>query len=108
MEFISKDNETINPFKGYLEKLTIEKKKVNPVHEIVNFFYKINGWDKMPKDFYKGKMGYGKLASEAKMLYQVLDGNLDDCLWAVDKMHYLAKKNGFSYTIRTCLKHKKL
>jgi hypothetical protein len=97
-----------NPFEGYLERLQKEKKKVNPIHEIVNFYYLLNGWEKMPKDFYRGKMGYGKLAKEAKDLYGVLKEDLDDCMWAIQKMDYLAKKGKFSWSISTCLKHKKL
>ena len=101
-------DDAINPFTGYLENLKKHKKAVNPIHEIVNIYYEINGWAKMPKDFYKGKMSYGKLAQEAKELYEVLDQNLDDCIWALDRMKYLAEKGGFSWTIRTCLKHKKI
>ena len=97
-----------NPFEGYLDRLIIDKKKVNPIHEIVNTYYTLRGWEKMPKTFYVGRNGYGKLAKEAKELYLVLNENLDDCIWAVDKMNYLAEKGKFDWSIRTCLKHKKL
>ena len=95
-----------NPFAGYLANLKKHKPAVNPVHEIVNCYYKINGWEKMPKSFYTGRYAYNKLASEAKKLYQVCDENLDDCIWALDKMKYLAKRGGFDWSIITCLKHK--
>ena len=97
-----------NPFEGYLENLKKHKKAVNPVHEIVNCYYEMNGWAKMPKDFYKGSKSYGKLATEAKELYEVLDHNLDDCIWALDRMKYLAEKGSFSWSISTCLKHKNI
>ncbi len=97
-----------NPFAGYLEKLKRRKQAVNPVHEIVNVYYELRGWDNKRKSFYKGKRSYGKLAYEAKELYKVLDENLEDCLWALDRMKYLAEKGDFEWTISTCLKHKKL
>lgn len=100
--------EVKNPFDGYLDKLLKEKKTVHPIHEIVNTYYRMRGWEKMPKDFYVGKNGYGKLASEAKKLYSVLDENLDDCIWAIDRMKYLADKGKFNWSIITCLKHTKL
>ena len=95
-----------NPFKGYLENLKKHKQAVNPVHEIVNCYYKMEGFEKMPKEFYTERYSYRKLASEAKMLYQACNENLDDCIWALDKMKYLAEKGGFDWSIITCLKHK--
>ena len=96
-----------NPFKGYLDNLKKHKQAVNPVHEIVNTYYKMQGWDDKPKRFYKKKeRSYPKLAYEAKILYQALGGNLDDCIWAIDKMKYLAEKGKFDWSIITCLKHK--
>ena len=95
-----------NPFKGYLKKLKKHKQAVNPVHEIVNCYYKMNGWEKMPKEFYKDRYAYNKLANEAKMLYIACNEILDDCIWALDKMKYLAEKGGFDWSIITCLKHK--
>ena len=103
-----KSTELKNPFAGYLENLKKHKNAVNPIHEIVNTYYKINGWEKMDKSFYAGKMSYGKLATEAKELYGVLDKNLDDCIWALDRMKYLAEKGKFNWSISTCLKHKKI
>ncbi len=98
--------EIMNPFAGYLDNLKKHKQAVNPVHEIVNCYYKMNGWEKMPKDFYKGRYEYRKLASEAKKLYTATNEILDDCIWALDKMKYLADKGGFDWSIITCLKHK--
>ena len=95
-----------NPFKGYLDNLKKHKQAVNPVHEIVNCYYKMNGWEKMPKEFYTGRDAYNKLAKEAKMLYQACDEVLDDSIWALDKMKYLAEKGNFDWSIITCLKHK--
>ena len=66
----------------------------------------MNGLDKMSKEFYKGRYGYSKLAREAKELYTACKENLDDCVWALDKMKYLAEKGEFSWSIITCLKHK--
>ena len=103
---LENDEHLKNPFAGYLLNLQKEKKKVNPVHEIVNCYYRINGWEKMPKDFYTGRHAYNKLAREAKMLYQACDEVLDDCIWALDKMKYLAERGGFDWSIVTCLKHK--
>ena len=98
-----------NPFAGYLENLKKHKSAVSPVHEIVNVYYELRGWDKKSKRFFKKKeRSYGKLASEAKMLYNVLGQNLDDCIWALDRMKYLAEKGGFEWSISTCLKHKNL
>ena len=94
-----------NPFKGYELKIKNEKKKVNPVHEIVNLYYELRGWDKMPKEFYKGRHGYAKLASEAKRLLHNCDENLEDAMWSLDKMKYKADKGGFDWSIITCLKH---
>jgi len=95
-----------NPFKGYLANLKKHKPAVNPVHEIVNCYYKMNGWEKMPKEFYKGRYAYNKLAKEAKTLYSACDEVLDDAIWALDKMKYLAEKGGFDWSIITCLKHR--
>ncbi len=95
-----------NPFEGYLDNLKKHKQAVNPIHEIVNCYYKMNGWEKMPKDFYKDRYAYNKLAKEAKMLYMACKENLDDAIWALDKMKYLAGKGNFDWSIITCLKHK--
>ena len=97
-----------NPFEGYLENLKKHKIAVNPIHEIVNVYYELRGWENREKSFYIGKKSYGKLASEAKKLYEVLDENLDDCIWALDRMKYLAEKGNFDWSISTCLKHKKM
>lgn len=94
-----------NPFQGYLENLKKHHTAVNPVHEIVNCYYKMNGWEAMPKSFYTGRYAYNKLAKEAKMLLDACEGNLDDAIWALDKMKYKAQKGGFDWTISTCLKH---
>ena len=109
------NKETGNPFFGYLKNLKKfkkkwkNKKKINPIHEIVNTYYEMQGWDKKPKSFFKKKeRNYGKLAYEAKKLYEVLDKNLDDCIWALDRMKYLAEKGKFNWSISTCLKHKKM
>lgn len=98
-----------NPFSGYLEKLKDkckeEGKKLNPVHEVVNEYYKINGFENKPRYFYKGRYGYGKLAKEAKELLLNCKGDLEDALWSLDKMKYKAERGDFDWTIRTCLKH---
>ena len=99
-------NDLKNPFEGYLENLKKHTQAVNPVHEIVNCHYKMEGFEKMPKEFYTGRYAYNKLAKEAKMLYEACDEVLDDCIWALDKMKYLAEKGGFDWSIITCLKHK--
>ena len=102
-------DELQNPFAGYLKNLKKHKEAVNPIHEIVNTYYSIRGWDKKPKRFFKKKeRSYGKLAYEAKKLYEVLGHNLDDSIWALDRMKYLAEKGKFDWSISTCLKHKKI
>ena len=95
-----------NPFAGYFANLNSHKAAVNPVHEIVNCYYKMNGWEKMPKTFYTGRYAYNKLASEAKKLLIACGGELDDAIWALDKMKYLAERGSFDWSIITCLKHK--
>jgi hypothetical protein len=98
-------SELKNPFAGYLANLKKHKAAINPVHEIVNCYYKMNGWEKMPKDFYKGRYAYNKLAWEAKKLLEACRGELDDAIWALDKMKYLAERGKFDWSIITCLKH---
>jgi hypothetical protein len=84
-------------------------KKVNRVHEIVNVYLKIRGWDKFTKEEYKKRnINYGRLASEAKLLLESCNDRLDDAIWSIDKMNYKANKGSFDWTIRTCLKYKKL
>jgi hypothetical protein len=99
----------INPFKGYLEKkksqLEKDGQKLNPVHEIVNNYYKINRLDGKPKNFYQGRYAYGRLATQAKRLLEHCGGNLEDALWCLDKMKYKAERGGYEWTISTCLKH---
>lgn len=99
-----------DPFEGYIENLKQkakkENKKINPIHEIVNMYYKWKGIDKNPKEFYTGRYGYGKLAREAKKIYLFYEENLDESLWALDQMKYKAEKGGFDWSIITCLKHK--
>jgi len=102
-----------NPFRDRLKELKSNRKKPkkiqNPIHEIVNTYYKIRGWDKKSKRFFnKKERSYPKLAHEAKELYEVLGRDLEDCLWALDRMNYLAKKGNFEWSISTCLKHKNL
>lgn len=98
-----------NPFEGYARRVErqLEKdgQKVNPVHEIVNTYYKIKGLDGKPKKFYEGKNSYGKLAREAKRLLEGCSGSLDDALWSLDKMKYLADRKDFDWSISTCIKH---
>lgn len=108
-DIIEDPREIKNPFLGYELKIREGGKyQINPVHELVDAYHKMKGTDKMPKEFYVGKNNYAKLASEAKLLYKVLNEKFDDCMWAMDKMKYLADKNGFNWSISTCLKHKKL
>ena|SRR3989338_11614803 len=98
-----------NPFEEYKKNLVRHTPASSPIHEIVNTYYKIRGWDKKSKRFFKKKeRSYGKLAHEAKELYEVLDHNLEDCIWALDRMNYLATKGNFEWSISTCLKHKNL
>ena len=103
---ILKGETKINPFAGYLEKLKKVRHKVSPIHEIVDVYCRMNGIDKMPSEFYRGRYEYRKLAAEAKKLYQACKENLDDCIWALDRMKYLANKGRFDWSIITCLKHK--
>ena len=95
-----------NPFLGYAAKILKDTKSINPVHEIVNMYYKLKGMDKKEKVFYKDKHSYPKLGREAKLLYEACNYNLDDALWALDKMKYKADKGRFDWSISTCLKHK--
>ena len=106
LEIVS--DELKNPFLGYTERLKAKKQAVNPVHEIVNVYYELRGWANREKSFYRGGKAYPRLAREAKELYEALGGNLDDSLWAIDRMNYLATKGNFEWTISTCLKHKKI
>ncbi len=99
-------NQLKNPFQGYLEKLEKRKQAVNPVHEIVNCYYRMRGLENMPKEFYTGRYAYRKLAKEAKTLYLACNEILDDSLWALDRMKYLAEKGKFDWSIITCLKHR--
>lgn len=94
-----------NRFKEYLEKIRVEKKKINPVHEVVNAFFQLRGLDKKPKEFYRGRWSYGKIASEAKKLLDHCGGDLDDAMWAIDKMNYIATKKKFDWSISTCLNY---
>lgn len=104
-----KTPDLVNPFLGYTLKINKNGKvAINPVHEIVDAYFKMIGKDKQMAGFYVGRYSYPKMAREAKELYTVLNENLDDCMWALDKMNYLAKKGNFDWSISTCLKHKKL
>ena len=99
-----------NPYEGYrlkAEQRMIDSKfgKLNPVHEVVNVYYKMNGMDGKPKKFYEGRYSYGRLAGQAKRLLVSCNQELDDALWCLDKMKYIAEKKGFDWTIGTCLKH---
>ena len=77
------------------------------MHEIVNIYLKIRGWDKMTKDWYlKNNVNYAKLCKEAKRLLLACGGNIEDAMWSVDKMKYKADKGHFNWTISTCLKYK--
>lgn len=82
-----------------------EKKQINPVHEIVDFYFKQKGQSKMPSSFYKGRNAYPKMAREAKKLLEMCDNVLDDALWCVQKMHYIANRNDFDWSISTCMKY---
>jgi hypothetical protein len=95
-----------NPFAGYLEKLKLHQPKVNAVHEIVDVYFRMIGKNAMPSEFYQGRYEYRKMAHEAKQLLTACNGNLDDCIWALDKMKYLAEKGKFDWSIITTLKHK--
>lgn len=100
---------TKNPFEGYLRRAERQADKdgqtLNPVHEVVNTYYKMNNLDGKPRKFYEGRYAYGKLAREAKKLLDSCSDNLEDALWCLDKMKYLAEKKGFDWSIITCLKH---
>ena len=101
------ENKLKNPFEGYFENVKKHKHAVSPVHEIVNVYYEMKGWNNKPKRFYKKKeRSYAKLASEAKRLYEACEKNLDNTIWALDRMKYLAEKGNFEWSIITCLKHK--
>ena len=104
---ILKGETTVNPFAGYFEKIKKRQQKVSPVHEIVDVYFTMIGKNNMPSDFYRGRYEYRKMASEAKKLYKKYNENLDDCIWALDRMKYLAEKGKFDWSITTCLKHAK-
>lgn len=105
MELLNKEGK--NPFAGFTERFkNREGKEPNPVHEIVNTYFEIRGWNNMPKPFYTGKNSYGRLAVHAKRLYQNCGNNLDDALWALNRMDIEASKRGFEWSISTCLKYK--
>lgn len=93
-------------FAGYIERIKIADHKINPIHEIVNTYYRINGWENMDKTFYKGRYAYGKLSAEAKRLYTACGESLDDAMWSLYRMEEKANKGGFDWSIITCLKHK--
>lgn len=101
----TEDKQLKNPFIGYVDFISTSGEKINPVHEIVNLYYKLKGLDKMHKKFYKGRYGYGKLAREAKNLLKSCKESLEDAMWCLDKMKYKADKGGFDWSISTCLKH---
>ncbi len=82
-----------------------ENKRINPVHEIVNTYFIIEGIDNRPGEFYKGRFNYGKLATEAKALYTACGESLSDALWSLDAMKRKAEKGKFDWSIGTCLKH---
>ena len=98
-----------NPYEGHFKKVqnaaSIDGQKVNAVHEIVNTYYKLKGIDGKPKKFYEGKNSYPKMAREAKRLLESCSGALDDALWCLDKMKYLADRKGFEWSISTCQKY---
>ena len=100
---------TKNPYEGFLRRIQHQaeqkKKDVNPVHEIVNMYYILNGWQNQPKVFFQGRYSYGRLASQAKKLLEACNQNLEDALWCLDKMKYLAERGKFDWTISTCLEH---
>lgn len=103
---MDKRTEMKNPFIDYVAKLFATKKeKLNPVHELVNTYHEINGTAHKHKEFYKGRYDYRKLASEAKRLLVACDGNLEDAMWAIDKMKYKAEKGKFDWSIITTLKY---
>ena len=56
-----------NPFVGYSAWWQDEnpKKKMNPVHEIVNVYFQLNGMDTAHKSLFVGRFSYAKLAREA-------------------------------------------
>ncbi len=92
-----------NPFLGYALKIQEEKK--NPVHEIVNLYLRVRNLDKMDKQWYKENIDYPRLCRDAKMLLARCSGNIEDAMWCIDKMKYLAEKGKFEWRISTCLKH---
>jgi hypothetical protein len=98
-----------NPFDGYLEKLRAqckqEAKPLSYVQEVVKTYFHMIGKENMPKTFYRGRYGYPKLAREAKELVEACGNNLEDALWCLDKMKYIANRKGFDWSIRTCLKY---
>ncbi len=92
-----------NRFVGFVKRM--EDKKINPVHEVVNEYFKIIGMENAPKTSFVGRYSYGRLAVQAKRLLESCEGNLEDALWCLDKMNYKAKRSGYDWTISTCLKH---
>lgn len=100
-----------NPYAGYLDKLIaareLEKnsKPVNPVHQLVACYFELRKQDKMPPSFYRGRNAYPKMAREAKILLENCGGVLDDAMWALSKMEYVATKKDFDWSISTCLKY---
>lgn len=94
-----------NPFIDYVLRLFRRKKKKNPVHEIVSVYFELKGMHNMPKQFYRGRYSYPKMAREAKQLLAACNNSLDDALWSMDAMNQKAQKGRFDWSISTCLKH---
>ncbi len=77
----------------------------NPVHELVDFYLIVRGWANKPKGFYlKAQISYSRLCREAKDVLKVFKDDVQEAMRAVDDMSYRAKKQGFSWTLRTLIK----
>lgn len=75
----------------------------NPIHELVDFYLVVRGWANKPKGFYlKAQISYPRLCREAKEVLKVFKD--DEAMQAIDSMNYRAKKQGFSWTLRTIIK----
>lgn len=89
-----------------LMEIATQKQAKSDVHKIVNAYYKMRGWDKLPKEDYKDpRKAYGRLSAEAKAVYKKA-GSYEEAMSMLDKMNYYATKGEFDWTIRTCLKYK--
>ena len=76
-----------------------------PISQVINYYFKLKGWDYKEKEFYiKRKIIYARFTRPAKDLLKLCDQNVELAKTKLDKISKWANEKGLEWGIETAIK----